>query len=97
MPNVLLDIRNDLPGIGLIPAPIEVLCHHSELDDEIAGQVLRLDLAALFPPEPEQRRLVIAHDDPGVRAADEVAAMVSAIPHALLQWYRKSYFNIKHN
>ena len=46
----------------------------AELDDEIAGQVLRLDLAALFPPEPQQGGLIIAHDDPGIRAADEVAA-----------------------
>ena len=44
-----------------------------ELDDEIAGQILWLDLAALFPPEPEQGILIIAHDDPGVRAADKVA------------------------
>ena len=45
-----------------------------ELDDEVAGQVLRLDLAAFFPPEAEQGGFVIAHDDPGVRAADEVSA-----------------------
>ena len=32
------------------PAPIEVLGHRPELDDEIAGQVLRLGLAALFLP-----------------------------------------------
>ena len=44
-----------------------------ELDDQVAGQVLRLDLAALLPPQPQQGRLVVAHDDPGVRAADEAA------------------------
>ena len=38
-------------------------------------KVLRLDLAALFLPEPDQRRLVGAHDDPRVRAADEAAAV----------------------
>ena len=38
-------------------------------------QILRLGLAALFLPEPDQRRLVRAHDDPGVRPADEVAAV----------------------
>ena len=41
----------------------------------LRGQVLGLDLAALFPPEPEQGGLVVAHDDPGVRAADEGAAV----------------------
>ena len=47
----------------------------AELDDQVAGEVLGLDLAALFPPEPEQGGLVIAHDDPGVRAADKVPAI----------------------
>ena len=56
--DVPLDIRNDAPGIGLIPVPIKVLGHHSKLDNEIAGQVLRLDLAALLPPQPYQRGLV---------------------------------------
>ena len=40
-----------------------------------AGQVLGLGLAALFPPEAQQGRLVGAHDDVGVGAADEVTAM----------------------
>ena len=76
MPNLPLDVRDDLPGIGLVPAPIEVLGGQPELDDEIAGEVLRLDLAALLPPQPQQSVLIIAHDDPGVRAADEGAASV---------------------
>ena len=46
-----------------------------ELDDQIAGQVLWLDLAALFLPEPDERFLIITHDDPGVRAADEMATI----------------------
>ena len=54
---------------------VEGLGHDAELDDEVAGQVLGLDLAALFPPQPQQGGLVVAHDDPGVRAADEVAAV----------------------
>ena len=69
MPDLPLDVGNDLTGIGLIPAPVEILRHHAELDDKIGGQILRLGLAALFPPQPEQGILVIAHDDPGVRAA----------------------------
>ena len=74
MPNSPLNVGNHLAGVGLIPASVKVLGHHPELDDEIAGEILGLDLAALFAPEPKQRILVIAHDDPGVRAADKVAA-----------------------
>jgi hypothetical protein len=44
------------------------------LDNEIAGQVFRLDPAALFPPESNEGGLVVAHDDAGVRAADKVTA-----------------------
>jgi hypothetical protein len=51
MPNLPLNICNHLAGIGLIPAPIKLLGHHPELDDEIAGQVLRFKLATLFSPE----------------------------------------------
>jgi hypothetical protein len=43
---------------------------------DCGGQILRLDLAALFAPEPDQRLLILAHDDAGVRAADEGAASV---------------------
>ena len=75
MPDAALDIGEDLAGIALVPAPVEVLGDDPELDDEVAGKVLRLDLAALLPPQPHQGGLVIAHDDPGVRAADEVAAV----------------------
>ncbi len=39
MPNVLLDIRDDPPGIGLERAPLEVLDGQAELHDEIAGEV----------------------------------------------------------
>ena len=76
MPNLPLDIGDNLPRIGLVPAPVQVLGHHPELNQEIAGEILRLDLAALFPPEPNAALLIIAHDDPGIRAADESAASV---------------------
>ena len=67
-----LDVGDDLPGIGLVPAAVKLLGGQAELDDEVAGEVLRLDLAPLFPPKAKQGRLVIAHDDPGVGAADEM-------------------------
>ena len=44
---------------------------HAELDDEVAGQVLGLGFAALLPPQAEQGRLIAAHDDPGIRAAND--------------------------
>ena len=79
MRDLALDVGNDLAGIGLVPAAIEVLRHDPELDDKIAGQVLRLDLAALFPPKPQKSVLIIAHDDPGVRAADKAAASFASV------------------
>jgi hypothetical protein len=48
---MLLNIRNHLASIGLIPVPIEVLGHDPELDDKVAGQILRLNLAPLLPPQ----------------------------------------------
>ena len=50
--NLTLDVDDHLAGIGFIPAPIQVFRRKTELDHEIARQVLWLDLAALFPPEP---------------------------------------------
>ena len=69
-----LNICNPLARVGLIPASVKVLGYDSELDDKVAGEILGLDLAAFFAPQPKQRILVIAHDDPGVGAADKVAA-----------------------
>ena len=74
MPNLPLYVRNDLTGVGFIPAPIEALSHDPKLNDQVTRQVLRLDFPALFTPELQQRSLIIAHDNPGVRAADEVTA-----------------------
>ena len=63
------------PGIALVPGPVERLGGDAELDDEILAEILRLGLAALFLPQPDQRGLVRAHDDPRVRAADEKPAV----------------------
>ena len=62
-------------GVALVPGPVEVLGRGAELHDQVAGQVLRLGLAALLPPEADQGGLVAPHDDPGVGAADEGAAV----------------------
>jgi hypothetical protein len=57
----------------LVPAPVEVLGHAAELDDQVTGEVLGLHFAAFLPPEAEQGGFVVAHDDAGVRAAYESA------------------------
>jgi hypothetical protein len=78
----LLDIRDDLASIGLVPAAIEVLGRDPELDDEVARQVLRFELASLLLPEPEQGRFVFAHNDSGVGTSNEATAIrVCRFPH----------------
>ena len=69
--NPALDVGDDPPGVALVPSPVERLGGDAELDDEVVAEVFGLGLAALFLPQPDQRRLVGAHDDPRVRAADE--------------------------
>jgi len=73
MPDLPLDIGEDLTSIGLVPASVKVLGGEAKLNDEIARQVLRLNFTALFPPEPEEGCFIIAYDYPGVGAADEVS------------------------
>jgi hypothetical protein len=77
MMDFTLDVDDQLARIGLIPAPIQVFCRKTELDNEIARQVLRFDLTALFAPKPDQGGFVVAHDDPGIRAANEGAPVYS--------------------
>ena len=37
-----------LPGLALVPVPVERFGHEAQLDDEVAGEVLWLDLAAFL-------------------------------------------------
>jgi hypothetical protein len=77
---------------GWPPQAVEGFGGQAELDDKVAREVHRLDLAALFAPEAEQGALVIAHDDPGIRATDEMAATDRLRPHVyfhrLFLWVR---------
>ena len=75
MPQPMLDAFDRLPGVALVPMPVEGFSHEPELDDEVAGQVLRLGLAPFLPPQADQGGFIVAHDDPGVRAADELSAV----------------------
>jgi hypothetical protein len=36
MPDVFLHVSNVLPGIGLVPVPVELFRNGAELDDEVA-------------------------------------------------------------
>jgi hypothetical protein len=71
MLHLALNRGNRLPGLALVPGPVQMLGDDPELDDEVAGQVLGLGLAALSPPQLQEGLFVPAHDDPRVRAADE--------------------------
>ena len=77
--NPPLHIGDELAGVSLKPAPVQLLGRIAELDDQVAGQVLGLDLAAFFPPEAVQGGFVVAHNDPGIGAADESAAFFLAV------------------
>jgi hypothetical protein len=66
------------------PAPIKLLGSETKLDDQIGRQVLRLDLAAFLRPKAEEGGFVIAHDDAGVRAANEVPPVCVAVCANLL-------------
>ena len=74
MSDPFLNIGDHLAGIGLVPAPVQVLSCYPELDDEVARKVLRFDFTPFFPPKPVEGGLIITHYDPGIRAADEIAA-----------------------
>ncbi len=37
--------------------------------------------AAFFPPQPQQGAFVLAHDDPGIGAADEVSPIQAIFTH----------------
>ena len=50
MPQPMLDAFDRLPGVALEPMPVEGFSHEPELDDEVAGQVLRLGLAPFLAP-----------------------------------------------
>jgi hypothetical protein len=60
MSDVPLHIRKHLPGVSLIPAPVQILGRDPKLDNEIARKILRLDLAALFQPQAEEGGFIVA-------------------------------------
>src|SRR5262245_59271678 len=86
MADVALHVDDLVPAVALVPAPIERFGRASELRNKVARKVLRLDLAALFLPEADEGGFVRPHDDPGIRAPDELAAIDWQIfPHIAFQ------------
>ena len=80
----------DLPaGIALVPGAIELLGRNSELHDQIAGEVLKGSLAPFLPPESDEGRLIAAHDNSGVRAADKEASILHGDPPFPITPYSK--------
>src|SRR5205807_8350368 len=77
MSDLFLNVDDHLSGIGLIPAPVQLLGRIAKLNHEIARQVLGLGFAALLPPEPNKGALVLAHNNVGVRSSYEVATLTS--------------------
>ena len=76
MENAVLNTNDAMAGVALVPAPVQILCDHPKLDDELAGQVGTDSLAPLFFPELQQGFLVFAHDDAGIGAADKVSSIL---------------------
>jgi hypothetical protein len=70
-----LNIGDASAGVALVPEAVEVLRSGPELNDEVAGQVLWFGFASFLTPQADQSSLVTAHDDSGVRAADEATAV----------------------
>ena len=73
MLDLALDVSDTSASVALVPGSVKVLRRLAQLHNEVAGQVLPISLAALLAPETDQGCLVTAHDDAGVRTADERA------------------------
>ena len=69
MPHAMLHVVRPSGRNCVRTKAVEVLGRTAELDDEIAGEVLRLGLAPFLAPQADQGGFIAAHDDPGVRAA----------------------------
>jgi hypothetical protein len=71
--DLALDISEDMTGIALVPSSVQVLGRNTKLDNQVAGQVFRLNLAPLLPPQPKEGGFIITHDYSGVGAPNEIA------------------------
>jgi hypothetical protein len=74
--DVPLDVCDELTSIRFVPASVQLLRGSAELDDKVARQIPGFNFPAFFPPKSQEGGLIVAHDDAGVRAPDEVAAIL---------------------
>ena len=75
MSELSLHVIDRIAGVAFVPGPIQLLCDAAELDNEVLAQVFWFGLTPLLTPEPDEPRLVIAHDDASVGAAYERATI----------------------
>src|SRR4051794_35170997 len=80
MPNAILDVRDGLSCRALVPGAIEDLCYRAELDDKIIREIFWRELSTFLLPKADELVLIVTHDDTGIRAADEVAAVIRVEP-----------------
>jgi len=71
MPYPPLSILYGMAGIALVPVPIEVLGDDPSWTMRLPERSSGFGFAALLSPEVEQGVFIVAHDDAGIRAADE--------------------------
>ena len=91
MPDPVLDVGDPPAGVALVPGAVELLGRGAELYDQVARQVLGIRLSPLLAPELDQGRFVAAHDDAGVRAADEGPTSLPGLcPHGRFHGFLNS-------
>jgi hypothetical protein len=73
MANMVLDLADAMAGVALVLRSVERFGGEAELHQQVIGKVGGLGFAALFPPQPLQCGIILAHDDPCIRPADEGA------------------------
>src|SRR5262245_51418832 len=80
MADPFLNVGDNLPSIGLVPAPAQFLGRNTKLNNEIAREVFGFAFTPLFPPQPEEGGLIGTHNDPSIRPADEAATISRLFP-----------------
>jgi hypothetical protein len=70
-----LDVRDPVARVQLIPAAVEVFGDEAQLDDQLSRQVLCGRLTPFLAPQAMEGFFVLAHDHPGIRAADKICTV----------------------
>jgi hypothetical protein len=86
-----LRVLDHLTGAEFEPTPVKVLRRDSELDNEVAGEVLGLDLTTLLLPEAEKRGFLIAHDDSRIGTTNESLSAARSFCVLYIRWFHEKY------